>query len=314
MAYVSQLAPPERRIIQDDFAGIENLVVGKVAAQNGVAHHNVKFWNRHIAAMPADICSVLRGHFGCAVALDLSLQNDRAIDVNMRPVEGEDFRSLLAVDIGAPPVFHDSEIDILPPAQGNGIGRAWLRAMVEFSAALGFPHFRFSAGLENGGYVWGRAGVNIDYKAAEHRTLEHLSRQLIGRLDALRPALPPSTYHRARALSRLVAKEDMASLAAMDVPVDTMDGQALTHGFQAFYKDNASVLGLAETVETEVDKLTRCFARAGQMGQPATLGQLLLARVSWKAIVDFADTAQMESIGRYVGGWDTIAPARGAAP
>lgn len=306
--YTSILPLRTKPVKQDDFLAVPHFALNKVPAGDSVTKEALKNWNKNIPLTPADASKILRLEFPQEISLDFEVLSD-AVGITMQSVGSRKFGASVAIDT-ADKSFFDSAIMVQKNPQGGGYGKAWLRSMIEFTVALAFPGFRFSAGDVNGGYVWARAGAYLDFAASEQRALSHTSRQMIGRIDALKEVLPSHDYERARALSRLVAKEDFANIARLETPVPMQDAASLQKSLRKFYEINGALDGPEATSRAETSSMMTTFGRAAEMGQDATLAQLVLGNVRWKAVIDYSDMDQMRHVGEYVGGWKTIAAGR----
>jgi len=181
--------------------------------------------------------------------------------------------------------------------QGKGLGRYVLRNEIELFRACGFPGFNMHAGFEAGGYAWARFGflpTNL-----ERATL----REPIARRYALVRDLLDSND---RALLDRVAKiekpADVWTLADADTDIGPQL-QALRTGDGPAQDQYNRIMYAIQKTGYDGIKVVGDLRRRLDAGQSVYLGRLLLSGTDWAGYLDFSNQAQMERVGRYIGGW-----------
>jgi hypothetical protein len=184
---------------------------------------------------------------------------------------------------------------------------------VETAAALGFEKFAFDAALDNGGHAWARMGAHLDRdedRLAEYQHYEEeLSLCLTARLEAARPYIGKDNYKKAFTLCQLQKPDDLVSLAYMGdlvVPKTVLD-DVCTVLPRVYYSSVGDDLGTQKRVQAEIGRLSSMFydSAAGQTDY-VRFTHFMQNATEWSAVFDFADDAQMEFVGNYIGGWRTM--------
>lgn len=260
-------------------------------------------WDRTIPFLPQTVQKLYEDIFQTDINLEIHFLKEH----DNKPVDG-----FFAVSVSSPDdvefkgsvrFLHGRKLDqegssfeVVPKARGNGLGKAWLKSMVELTLAFGNEDLKFQAASENGSFTWGKAGVPMDMAPEKGEKRANLSKMVIGRLEAIRPYISSSDYHTARAMARFTMKHDINRLASMTavVPVAVLED-----------------LHKAESVEGQKPHLVRAFESAALQGRELSLPRFLLSYTGWDARIDFSKETEMETIGNYLGGWKTIEPVRG---
>lgn len=322
-AYRSILPQRTRFIEPADFKAAPNLSVHPHSfSVPDSLEGELNVWNRMIPFLPKTLLNFYEGAFQRDVHVEVHFLNKHYgvpsanhFSINIDSSNGVDFQGNIRFMNGQKLADRGSSFNVDNNVRGNGIGKAWLKSVIELSLAFGDDALRFQAGDENGAYTWGKAGVPMDMSPEDAFKRTHLSRGVIGRLEAVRPFIPKADYHEARALARFVMKDDINRLAAMTTVVPThvlddlqksgSDIQARLIEFYALHPCEEAPKYLADK-----DKIQLCaaFDGAAQQGRELSLPRFLLSCANWEARVDFSNAGEMQTIGAYLGGWKTIIP------
>lgn len=316
--YLSTLEKRQRDIKRSDFADAPNLYFNYCAFDE-INREKTSLWNRYISYTPQQIHEVLTGGYGIEdMPISVTLDKSGKFKFSMIEDGAVPFRSKAEFNIGAEPDILSNDIKVNPLAQGQGIGRTWLRNVVELSAGFGFPEFHFAAGLQSGGHVWAKAGAYLDRDLSRSPLFrleeQSLSQNMLARLELARPHLKTSEYGWARALCKLVNKDDIVKIAAMgDITIPRSVIENAKPVLTQFY-DSLSLRpqegSAAFRAGEESEKLLRVFDNAvGGLCEQVSLPRYLQAATSWRAVINFADDRQMERVGEYAGGWRTLKPS-----
>lgn len=314
-AYRSILPQRTRSIEAEDFRRELNLSVhanGFGFAGSGIPDAELLLWNRMMRVSPAGLSRIYAEAFQRPINLEvhfLSKYNRQPVDTHFGiNVDGDDFFGSVKFLEGRKLESEGSSFEVNPDARGNGLGKAWLKSMVELTLVFGNEDLKFLAGSENGAYAWGKAGVPMNMAPEQSDKRTNLSRTVIRRLEAVRPFLSPADYSLARDLARFSMKDDINRLAAMTavVPIAVLDDLRA--------KDSVICNRLAESyalrcsADGEKLYLVRAFEGAAKQGRELSLPRFLLSHTGWEARVDFSNAGEMQTIGAYLGGWKTIMP------
>lgn len=290
---------------------------------------DVDAWNRMVPFLPETLQRLYEDSFQTEVKLevhflcrheDTSVENFFAINVepycsSEKKFYHEDFFGSVKFMNGRKLEREGSSFEVAPNLRGQGLGKAWLKSMVELTLALGGDNLKFRASSENGAYTWGKAGVPMDMAPEYADGRINLSRMVIGRLEAVRPYLSSSEYGKARALSRFIMKDDVNRLAAMDtvVPPDVLDDlrkydSSIHSRLMEYCALHLSPVKPKLWAASDKIHLTAAFESAEKQKKELSLPRFLLSGAAWDACVDFSNAGEMQTIGAYLGGWKTIMP------
>lgn len=278
-------------------------------------------WNRTIPFLPKTLLKFYRDTFGTSVNLEVhflaeydELSTDDFFSLNVDSPDDSFFGSVKFLE-GKKLENEGSSFEVQPSARGNGLGKAWLKSMVELALAMGNGDLKFQASSQNGAYTWGKAGVPMNMAPEQSNKRINLSRMVIGRLEAVRPFLSPSDYDLAKTLARFTAKDDINRLAAMDVivPPFVLDDlrekdSSVCDRMMEFHTLHPSLTKPKFLVKSEKVLLPAAFEAAAKQGRQLSLPRFLLAFQTWEARIDFSNAGEMQTIGAYLGGWKTIMP------
>lgn len=310
--YRSILNPPWEPIDVSDFKDAPNLVLnGIFDANERPDEHALDLWNRHVGHSPAQIYDLFAGGFGQEnIRLDIDVDEGGLVKLDINEENGKGFLTKLWLLTGDSPDILYSKIYVNENAQGMGIGRTAMRNKVEIAATLGFTAFPFEAGLDNGGHVWAKMGGHLDrdqervpfYKDYE----EQLSLCLTARLEAARPFIGKENYEKAFTLCQLQRPDDLVALAQMGgivVPKSVVD-EACAVLPRVYYGAIGDGFATDAKVKHEIKNLSSMFyGPASGETDYVRFPHYMQNETVWSGVFDFADDAQMEYVGNYVGGW-----------
>lgn len=329
-AYRSILPQRTRSIEPADLKAAPNLsVYVNNLPLSGSDEAGIDVWDRSIPFLPQTLLKLYEEAFETSIKVKIHFLNKNKEGASKdflvlsvgrgclpgQKIYSEDFSGRLIFLNGRTLDNDGSTFKVAPDSQGKGLGKAWLKSMVELLLALGDEDLKFQAGLENGAYTWARVGVPMDMAPQDAEARTNLSRMVIGRLEAVRPFLSPSDYHMARALSRFVAKDDINRLASMEaaVPHDVLDDlhqedSSVYKRLTEFYALHPAVNDPKMLERTEKNHLSAAFHSAARQERELSLPRFLLSHAYWNARIDFSNACEMQTIGAYLGGWKTIMP------
>lgn len=315
--YLSTLTQRRQDTRRADFAAAPNLYFNHCASYE-LERESIALWNEYIPFTPHQIYDVLVGGYGIDdMPIAVNLDKDGKFKFHILKDGDVPFSSTAEFNIGTTPDIVSNQINVDPSAQGQGIGRTWLRSMVELSTAFGFSEFHFEAGLQSGGHAWARAGAYLDRDMSRyplHRIEErYLSENMLARLDLAKPHIDRMTHGWARVLCQLTNKDDIVKvgdIGSITVPSSVLDDAEPT--MTKFYEGLSSQPNAAVAVvraQEEANRLQRVFEdSSGGFHEHVSLSRYLQAASVWHAVVNMADDRQMERVGEYVGGWRNVAP------
>lgn len=317
--YLSTLTPRQRDISRADFSDAPDLYFNYRAAHEQDDNALI-LWNRYIDHTPRQIYDTLTGDYGIHnMPIGVTVNDAGKFKFIILKDHDIPFESKAEFDLGTNRDILGNEIKVAPFAQGQGIGRTWLRNIVELSAAFGFKEFHFEAGLGNGGYTWAKAGAHLDRDRSRfplhHLEERFLSETMMARLDVAKPYLDFADYGWARALCRLTNKDDIVKIAEMgDITVPRGAVKNALPVLQTFFGGLAHRPSEANADVRARDQATRlgiafCDA-AGGLHDHVSLPRFLQTESIWHAVINLADDRQMEKVGEYTGGWRTLKPVK----
>lgn len=322
-AYQSTLPRRTRSIETADFKAAPNLTIHahSFAAPDSL-DGELSAWNRTIPFLPQTLLKFYKDTFGTNLNLEIhflpyceGLLTDDFFSLNVVCPDDSFFGSVKFLQ-GQKLDSEGSSFEVQPAARGKGLGKAWLKSMVELTLAMGNEDLKFQASSENGAYTWGKAGVPMNMMPEQSHKRANLSRLVMGRLEAVRPFLSPDDYGVSRAFSRFVAKDDINRLAAMNavVPHSVLDDlrtndSSVCDRMMEFHTLHPGLTKPKFLVKSDRILLPAAFEAAARQGKELSLPRFLLASQTWEARIDFNDLENMQTIGAYLGGWKTIAPA-----
>ncbi len=296
-AYRSMLPQKTRPVEQSDFIDLEGcLLLDGRRPSEGFFSNTLDRWDDQIPFYPKDIVKLLSNNFADNVGVNISLLG-RQFELKVHSMVSPSFSSSVLIKQRDVEKF---EINVSPMCQSKGIGRRLMASVMELSIALGHKNLNFYAGLSNGCYTWSKMGAHIDMSYRTEESRDTLFHEIISRLEVLKNTiLPADVYQEALSYAYLSKKDDLHNLAKMTAIVseDVFN--------DALYK---------QAYPTTPVTLKTCFQRCVEQGTQFTLGRYLLSGGHIPVVIDYADIAQMESIGNYLGGWKTIESVPTLAP
>lgn len=325
-AYQSTLPRRTRPIEAADFKRASALSVHphSFAVPNSI-EAELSLWNRMIPFLPKTLLTFYEEAFRTSVDVEVHFLNKHCgtpspeyFSLHVDSANSIDFFGNVCFMNGRKLVDRGSSIRVDNDARGKGLGKTWLKSIVELSLAFGDEELRFQASDENGAYSWAKAGAFMDMALEDAFKRTYLSQKVIGRLEAVRPFIPSGDYHKARALARFTGKDDINRLAAMTtiVPAEVFgDLQSSESQIRKRLIEFYARLSVKEQPEflATVDngQLCTAFYGAAHQKRELSLPRFLLSCTSWEARIDFTDEKQMWELGTYLGGWKTIEPVKG---
>jgi hypothetical protein len=258
------------------------------------------------------VYEILADGYGEPPQMAIKLEYNGILDYKLAYPDSRDFRVSGQFGVGPANGMGCSEVHVPETMRGNGLGRNWLRAQIEFSAAMGYDHYAFSAGQTHGGYVWARAGASLDKSPERHPDIHEqmtiLSEVLMLKLEAFRPFLPSFEYNHARAFCSVTNAHDLNMLSDMRdavIPADALP--QITKRIDQLLEKKIFNRADVQTGIVARSSLFDAFEHAGRAGaNTVPLSHALLVSTFWPAVVNFNDSKAMGRVEQYVGGWRTI--------
>lgn len=313
----------------DHFAVIEGL---KISGERGVdllPREKPPLWSARIPYHPRDIHALLTMGYDVPVALDFQMSGKRALIKFYQGTRQAYFGEIDYIFDGDEPYAYMSKINLAEDMRGKGMGKNFIRNLIEFDIAMGGRALRFMAGYDNGGYSWARMGAQFNMDPYYAQSRKEASEIVIGRLNIAAPYLAPEIYRAASKLAAFKGQNDAANIAKdfSHVMIDLslappfleykdllhFPDQGLIQRIYTHYKPiEASPVKHIQRVVLEANTIRHAFEWASAQGQPGlSLPRLLLTRTVWPATVDYKNKKRMNDIGNYLGGWKTIGPTQG---
>lgn len=221
-----------------------------------------------------------------------------------------------------------SKIDLDDDLRGRGIGKNFMRNMIEFDMAMGSRELRFVAGYENGAYSWASMGARMNtdkfYSGIRMESVETM--QL--RLQMIKDILPSRIFDGAMRLSYMNGVNDPMhiardfrhvvlprELAPPPMSIDMLknsDGGFFTGAlYRHLSKLEDQPKELLKRMGKEAAGIRYAFESAAMQGQDGlSLPRYMLTATRWPAIVSYDDRPHMDKIGAWLGGWKTIGPVQ----
>ncbi len=323
-AYGSIFQKRTRPVETADFRGLPHFRALYPALSSALDHeYIVDAWNRLIPSLyPADLYDIFSKAFGEALQFDLWFcppsdpDKTQDFEIKIRSLENK-YEGSIKFRYGRKDPA-GSGFKVEDTTQSNGYGKAYFKAINELSLAMGNKALPFIAAGDNGGYTWAKAGAYINAGMMYEEELLGLKRTIKGRLCALRPYVDSEAFHKAYGLARIKTKRDISTLAQINEPLpdffrvdDFSEIGKIRERIQVYYTRNPADRSASFVAQREVARLERAFMIAASQEKPMTLGRALLVKTGWIGLVDFSDKKQMEKIGDYIGGWNTIDPVSG---
>ncbi|PZQ45780.1 MAG: hypothetical protein DI551_06475 [Micavibrio aeruginosavorus] len=317
--YRSTLSPRERSIDRASFEDAPHLSFNHYSAGDSIDSNTIDLWERSIPYTPLQMYEVFTAGYD---------QENVEVNLNIFPsgmlqfkIEHEEdgrkiFTSALSIYTTLCRSIHGSKVVVDPDHQGQGIGRTSMRNWIETAAAFWFEAFSFEAAMDDGGLVWAKMGAHLDrdeerqpHYVSEEEALFHV---LNARLEAARPFIGRENYEIAREYCRIQEPDALVQLAAMgDVVVPR---EAAVEAEQAVMRYYLYALGGAKDViraaKQEISHLASIFNPKGQGSyEYVSLSAFLQKKIMWSGVVGFSNTKQMEDVGEYLYGWNTLEPS-----
>lgn len=194
---------------------------------------------------------------------------------------------------------HAGDLHVGSHAQRGGLGRIIMRNQIEFFHAAGFDRFHIQAAREAGAYSWPRMGFLPE--------------------TPIDPDFLQDLRHRFAVVAPMMSAEEQGALAALiqlneasDVWKISDQTTNLTPRLRTFFNHSAQTLSGREREIANTLKIL--FHNQIKDEKPVSLGQVMLCGLSFPAVLDFNNVAQMKRAGAYVGGWTYIGFAEKAQP
>lgn len=321
-AYRSTLAKRTRPVDQTDFEAVPYLTLGPKVSEYLKDGLFLGDWDRLVPFLPQDLYRFSKDIFRADVKTEVWFLKvlepclPDKVAIKFSDLAERSFSCSFSYENGLYENPEEAHIFVEPKARGRGFGKAWLQFLTELSVALDQEKIYFTAGNENGGYTWAKAGVGLDIQPDNLLMRQTLSERLIGRLEAVKDFIPSPVYGRARSYSRALDKKDLCAIADIDyaLPDEACDAICKELGrihdnFVSFYQTN-NINGEKPVVVALGERfhVAEAFHAAQGQGKQLSLARYLLSHTIWDAVVDLQDEQQMQRIGAYVGGWKTIEP------
>ncbi|MFA5591807.1 MAG: hypothetical protein WC989_00645 [Micavibrio sp.] len=321
-AYHSISPKRNRPVSRDDFhlAAVDFSVDG-ISNPGLLGYETLENWERRVAIAPEAFASIFTANFTDPVSLAVDLYDDHLrVDVRSTEDDGKKFSGyafLFAEDAMGWNV-PESYFHVRKDSQGQGIGSQWLKSRIELGVALGESKMQFVAGDENGAHSWGRRGVHVDLDGERKAERHVCSRHYHHKLYAIKDFVGFNDYMYAAGLCAMQSATDMTELALGDIPVKPSLYEALCEpGSPVFSKlgevyESEPVIGASPVLAVSCARegMKKAFENAALRGKEPCLSQILATRgAGWPAVIDYGDRVQMEKIGAFLGGWNTISPA-----
>lgn len=297
-----------------DFQALEGILTFNGAREPlDLTDEDIRLWNNFLPYTPLQVYEMLAEGYGDATPeMKVTIEYSGILKYKLAMPENPDFRVSGEFGIGPADGMGRSEVHVPENMRQHGMGRNWLRSQIEFSAALDYDHYAFSAGQTHGGYVWARAGATLDRSLERypdiHEQLTNLSQVLLLKLEAFRPFLPKQDYSLARAFCRVTDAHDLNKLAEMKhatIPADALP--EITGRIDQLLAANIFSRADVQTGIVARSSLFDTFEMATKAGSDSVpLSQALLMSTFWPAVVNFNDRMTMDKVESYVGGWQTI--------
>lgn len=306
-----------------DFADCANLVVNKKPATEAdrLTEDALASWNHYFPLYPQDVCVLFTQNFPQEVNLHMGL-GKKGVTFALHgdgplPTQIEGTIEYAMNRMSNAPRIGDTFIAVHPDLRGKGLGKSWIRSVLELCIALEEPEFCFRAGLANGAYTWAHLGAHIDMNASE-ADRRYQSIRMLGRLDVLKDFISEQEYkttcHHCKlrsegAIQKMAANQAMVPSEAWAALQSADGGQKLLERMENFFKNNP-LAGHAPDVAaiSEILFICKAFESACERDRPATLSECLLMNTAYDAKYDFGNARQMNFVTQKLGGWKTIQP------
>lgn len=293
----------------------------------------IDFWNKHVPYHPQHINDLFMEDLDSGYRLGIRHDQNCLEFHAIHPKSQNDFSFRLMVKFqdGAT-VTQGSDINVSAHKQGQGIGTKIFKAFNECALALGQSFFPFTASLEGGAYTWAKLGAKLDFTRDSTfnalSTRNQVSDLVLNRFLSLQQVLslagePLNSYsaNAVKICSSLTNPFDLRQLARLpiNIPVSGVIRAINQNGllFEEALVDSLESAGrpiydvTLNTFHCQGEKLKSVFRKAHDKGlNTVPIGRVLLGGLNYPAIIDFADQAQMDDIGKHSGGWRTIVPVR----
>lgn len=291
-----------RKITKQDFTEAGIGLYGTVYAFDDEI---VQMWNDHIPYTPSEISLLFSDLYVTGLTLTLRCNQHNSIDFVFHCPQfdldedeknfGNTSRTFQYQRYGLPTTdILESYTQIHPQHQGKGLGTVLNDRFTDLDIALGVRRISFTAGMDNGGHAWAKAGYYVD--GLQSVRTRSLSRQLETDLKCLSGILPVPLREAAQPLALIAQHDALFHLAHLDddltdliQPEDLDLGADLYCGFFPHYSFHEK--GGAQGAAQEMKKVVM-FCRS--RGKPLTLGKLLLNGKTWDAFANYDDPVQLQ--------------------
>lgn len=304
----------------------------RVASEAGVAMARKNWpyeWGLRLNLTPLQVQEILLRGFDSNVSLDVRMWGHHSKFMFYMGREKDAFAEIDYITFKDDAYVYNSKIDLNEDLRSRGMGKKFMRNMIEFDMAMGSRVLRFVAGYENGGYTWASMGAEMNMDPFFSHILKKSSDVMKTRLGFVKNIIPECDYDSAAELAEL-SKETDPMVIARDLrhvflpltlipPEFTSENikklpndffvKSLNKHFSEEYDD-------AKIIESKVIDAGRGIRYAFESAVTQRLGGLSLPRymltcTQWSARIDYNDNDQMSRIGNWLGGWKTIGPAQG---
>lgn len=199
---------------------------------------------------------------------------------------------------------HAGDLHVWSHTQRSGLGRTIMRNQIEFFHAAGFDHFRIQAAREAGAYSWPRMGFLPEMPIAADflQDLQH-------RFAVAALMMSAEEKSAMAQLIQLNEAEDVWKISDQATDMTPRLRSFFNHSAQ--YSDGRALDGRGREIANTLKIL---FHNRIKDEKPVSLGQVMLCALSFPAVLDFHNVAQMKRAGAYVGGWKYIGFAEKAQP
>lgn len=276
------LIPPE---LAARFAACTDAQASSASAAAPPFCRDEKLWAQRMPIPSALAVAILQRDLPPDCTYNISLYDDEG----WLFLDGDDASDSRKFDMACGTV-QPGDLVIRHDAQYQGLGRLILRNQIEFFHAIGMKQLKINAAREAGGYSWARMGFLPDMPLDSELT-DNLQR----RYELIKPFL---TAAATPDLLPVPVKQPHDLWAIADASVN------IAACLPAFFSAAAqSFSGSDKEISNTIGAL---FDRRLRDGKPVTLGQFLLAGMSYPAFLDLNDASQLKRVGDYAGGWRYI--------
>lgn len=286
-----------------------------------------KLWNYHYPYHPGQVQQVLTAGYEASIQTQMTLDvpPNCALDVVLFFEGRQNSFSRFTFYASMCPNMQGSHIVLPEGLRGKGVGKHYMRNAIEYEIAMGGEKKSFTAGLANGGYTWTSMGAEVEmgnwngYDCSRNKA----SLQLQCKLSLIKDHLDADAYDGISELVRINTADSLVRLVDefrnVTIPLDLKDFVAskedslIAPYVIEFHKAHSTFSGYKEmeqeAILNEFDVMQASFQWAKDQGHEAVqVPRFLLSGTVYPARIDYNNAAQMNRIGAYLGGWNTIKP------